>query len=543
MMIRSDDLKRLFPHTGEIPTDQPPAAPLHQRHVLVGGELLPWNGAIETVRSPVCVRSPAGDLQPIELGSYPIGGAAEAEAALAAAVAAYDDGRGAWPTMTVAQRIGCMQDFTKQMVARRREVVNLIMWEIGKTLADSEKEFDRTVDYVRATIDALRDLDNSNSRFVVVEGTIGQIRRTPLGVVLCMGPYNYPLNETFATLIPALIMGNTMVFKPPKFGVLLFAPLLEAFRSAFPKGVINTVYGRGATVVPLLLESGKVNALTLIGSSKVADHLKKMHPKVNRLRAILGLDAKNAAIILPDADLELAVKECLLGSLSFNGQRCTALKMLIVHRSIADRFLARFTEELGKLKVGMPWEKGVSITPLPEPGKVAYMTQLVEDALAKGARIVNEGGGTVGGTLFYPAVVYPVEEGMKLYREEQFGPVVPVMPFDDVETALEYVITSEHGQQVSIFSQDPDRIGKLVDPLVNQVCRVNINCQCQRGPDVFPFTGRKDSAEGTLSVTDALRSFSIRSMIAAKQTENSKQLLDAIVNEHKSNFINTRFIF
>ena len=110
------------------------------------------------------------------------------------------------------------------------------MWEIGKSLADSEKEFDRTVEYIRATIEALKEQDNANSRFIVVEGTIGQIRRTPLGVVLCMGPYNYPLNETFATLIPALIMGNTMVFKPPRYGVLLFEPLLEAFRDAFPAG-------------------------------------------------------------------------------------------------------------------------------------------------------------------------------------------------------------------------------------------------------------------------------------------------------------------
>jgi len=131
---------------------------------------------------------------------------------------------------------------------------------------------------------------------------------------------------------------------------------------------------------------------------------------------------------------------------------------------------------------------------------------------------------------------------MMLYREEQFGPIVPVMPFEDIETALEYVVTSEHGQQVSIFSEDPEVVGRLVDPLVNQVCRVNINCQCQRGPDVFPFTGRKDSAEGTLSVHDALRSFSIRSMIAAKQTDNSKRLLDSIANENTSNFISTAFI-
>ena len=205
-----------------------------------------------------------------------------------------------------------------------------------------------------------------------------------------MGPYNYPLNETFATLIPALLMGNTVAFKPPQYGTLLFTPLLEAFRSAFPKGVINTVYAPGAVVVPRML-----NVLALIGSSKVADHLKKQHPKSHRLRAIVGLDAKNAAIILPDADIELTVKECLLGTLSFNGQRCTALKMLIVHESIAETFLQRFTEELAKLKVGMPWEKGVTITPLPGLHRTAYMTEAIEDAHAKGARVVNEGGGRI----------------------------------------------------------------------------------------------------------------------------------------------------
>lgn len=540
-MLTSQQLKELFPEESALKDCGLPP-PVHQRETLVNGELRPWTGPVETVHSAICVRKADGSLEQVELGSYPVGGIPEAKVALDAAVAAYDSGRGEWPTMTVAQRIACMQDFTRQMVARREQIVNLIMWEIGKTLPDSQKEFDRTVEYMKATIEALKHLDNDNSRFTIVEGTIGQIRRTPLGVVLCMGPYNYPLNETFATLIPALIMGNTMVFKPPKFGVLLFQPLLEAFRSAFPKGVINTVYGKGSEVVPMLLESGKVNVLTLIGSSRVADHLKKMHPKVNRLRAILGLDAKNAAIVLPDANVELAVKECLLGSLSFNGQRCTALKMLIVHRSIVDKFLARFTEELARLKAGMPWDKGVTLTPLPELGKVEHMTRLVADAMEKGARVINEGGGTSAGTLFYPAVVYPVKEGMLLYREEQFGPIVPVMAFDDIDTALDYVITSEHGQQVSIFSDDAETIGRLVDPLVNQVCRVNINCQCQRGPDVFPFTGRKDSAEGTLSVTDALRSFSIRSMIAAKQTDDSKRLLDDIVRDHKSNFINTGFI-
>ncbi|NTX47016.1 NADP-dependent glyceraldehyde-3-phosphate dehydrogenase [Burkholderia cepacia] len=542
-MPDSASLQQLFPAFQDIPAEYRLASPIHQRVSLVDGELRPWDGATKTVLSPVCVRQADGSVEQVEIGSYPVMGEPESDAALDAAVRAYDSGRGEWPTMKVEQRIACMQDFIKRMVAQRERVVNLIMWEIGKSLADSQKEFDRTVTYMAQTIDALKELDNANSRFVIAEGTIGQIRRTPLGVVLCMGPYNYPLNETFATLIPALLMGNTVVFKPPQYGTLLFEPLLEAFRDAFPKGVINTIYAPGAVVVPHMLASGKINVLALIGSSKVADHLKKQHPKSHRLRAILGLDAKNAAIVLPDADLDLTVKECLLGALSFNGQRCTALKMLLVHRSIVDEFLKRFTAALEQLKIGMPWEKGVSITPLPGMHRTAYMTDAIDDAKARGAQVVNHSGGEFSKTLFYPAVVYPVSEGMKLYREEQFGPIIPVAPFDDVETALDYVTTSDHGQQVSIFGSDPVQIGALVDPLVNQVCRVNLNCQCQRGPDVFPFAGRKDSAEGTLSVSDALRAFSIRSMVAAKQTDSSKQLLDSIVSDHTSKFINTGFIF
>ncbi|WP_379092175.1 aldehyde dehydrogenase family protein [Pedobacter sp. UC225_65] len=368
-------------------------------------------------------------------------------------------------------------------------------------------------------------------------------RRSPLGVVLCMGPFNYPLNETFTTLIPALIMGNTILFKPPKHGTLLFYPLLQAFKNCFPKGVVNTIYGRGNKIIPGLMESGKINVLTLIGSSKVANELKKMHPKVNRLRAILGLDAKNAAIITAHADLKLAVQETVLGSLSFNGQRCTALKIIFVHRSLADEFLKQLDEAVSKLKFGMPWVDGVSLTPLPEPHKPAYLKECLDDAVAKGARIINENGGATNESFVFPAIVYPVNSAMKLYTEEQFGPVVPVVPFDNLEETIEYLIESTHGQQVSIFSNDDQEVAALIDPLVNQVSRVNINCQCQRGPDVFPFTGRKDSAEGTLSVVDALRSFSIRSLVATKLNENNKHLLNEMIDSNSSNFLSTKYLF
>jgi glyceraldehyde-3-phosphate dehydrogenase (NADP+) len=525
----------------EIPEPFRLGAPLEQRVYLCDGRLRPWAGALQDVASPLCIDGD-GDSAPPRIGGYPLLGETEALEVLDSAVRAWGGGRGTWPTMTVAERIAHVERFTARMQQRRAEVVRLLMWEIGKSLPDAEREFDRTVVYIRDTVDALKDLDRASSRFVVEEGVIGQIRRSPLGVVLCMGPFNYPLNETFTTLVPALIMGNCVIFKPPRLGVLLHAPLLEAFRDAFPPGVVGTVYGEGPAVIAPLMASGRIDVLAFIGSSRVADLLKRQHPKPHRLRCVLGLEAKNAAIVLPDADLELAVRECTLGALSFNGQRCTALKMLLVHERIVDDFLERFCTAVDALRSGMPWDDGVQITPLAEPGKTAQMQTLIDDAVAHGARVVNRRGHERRGTWMHPAVLYPVRPGARLYREEQFGPVVPVAAFGDIDEAMRYVADSDFGQQVSLFGHDPEAIAALVDPLVNQVCRVNLNSACQRGPDTFPFTGRKDSAEGTLSVTDALRVFTIRSLVAAKANEPNKQLLREILDRRASRFLSTDVI-
>lgn len=539
--MNTSQLENLFPAEVDIPAEYNITEPIEQREYLVNGEMRQWAGKTQDVWSPVYVKTEKG-LEQKRIGSYPITDAPDAIEVLYAAVKAYNNGRGEWPSMSVKQRIECVERFTQKMIQKRDEVVKLLMWEIGKSLGDSQKEFDRTVQYIYDTIDALKDIDRNSSTFLIEEGIIGQVRRSPLGVVLCMGPFNYPLNETFTTLIPALIMGNTLLFKPPKHGTLLHYPLLEAFRDSFPAGVINTVYGRGNSVIPSLMESGKIDVLTLIGSSKVADKLKKMHPKVNRLRAILGLDAKNAAIVTESSDLELAVKECMLGSLSFNGQRCTALKIMFVHDTLIEKFNQRMAEEIGKLKLGLMWEKGVNITPLPEPNKPAYLKELIEDAKLHGAKVINENGGESFKSFVFPALLSPVSSQMKIWHEEQFGPVVPVVPFNNIEEPIEYITNSSHGQQVSIFGTDVNQISELIDAAVNQVSRVNINAQCQRGPDTFPFTGRKDSAEGTLSVTAALRSFSIRTVVATKQTAENKGLVNQIVENQESNFLSTRFI-
>ncbi|MDR0279283.1 MAG: NADP-dependent glyceraldehyde-3-phosphate dehydrogenase [Paucimonas sp.] len=536
-------LDSLFPTAEEIPEAYRLGAPLEQRDYLVNGELRHWDGPLATVRSPVWLKQADGSEQQVVLGSAPLLDADTALTALDAAVHAYDKGRGAWPTMRVAERIRHVEGFLGRMRQQREAVVKLLMWEIGKNLKDAEKEFDRTCDYIVDTIGALKELDRRSSRFELEQDTLGQIRRAPLGVALCMGPYNYPLNETFTTLIPALIMGNTVVFKPAKFGVLLIRPLLEAFRDSFPAGVINVIYGRGRETVSALMASGKVDVFAFIGTNKAASDLKKLHPRPHRLRAALGLDAKNPGIVLPEVDLDNAVNEAITGALSFNGQRCTALKILFVHEQVVDAFLEKFRAKLAALKPGMPWTPGVGLTPLPEPGKIDYLNGLVDDALGHGAQVLNPGGGQSRGSFFYPALLYPVNPAMRVYHEEQFGPLVPVVPYRHLQTVIDYVLDSDFGQQLSLFGTNSKDIGLLVDTFANQVGRININAQCQRGPDTFPFNGRKNSAEGTLSVHDALRTFSIRTLVATRFQEANKELISDIIRNRESSFLTTDYIF
>ncbi|MBC7557704.1 MAG: NADP-dependent glyceraldehyde-3-phosphate dehydrogenase [Chryseobacterium sp.] len=516
---------------------------INQQEYLVDGNFKSWNGPFNEILSAICKPLNDEKLERILIGKIPKTGLPEAFECLESAEKAYNNGFGEWPMLSVEKRIFHVEHFVGEMLKLKSEVVNLLMWEIGKSEKDAEKEFDRTIKYIYDTVESLKKLERKSATFTIEEGVIGQVRRSPLGITLCIGPYNYPLNETYTLLIPALIMGNVILFKPPKHGCLLHYCLSKAIEKSFPKGVVNYLYGKGSEIVEPLMNTGKINVLTLIGSSKVASDIKKAHPKVNRLRAILGLDAKNPAIILENANLENAVEECVLGSLSFNGQRCTALKILFVHENVKEEFIKKFCEKVDALKFGMPWDEKVQITPLPEVNKLKYLNDCIADAESKGAKIMNQCGAIQNGSLFFPAVVYPVKDGMKLYREEQFGPIVPIVSFNDLQVPIDYMITSNYGQQVSIFGTDTQEISHLIDGLVNQVSRVNLNVQCQRGPDTFPFTGRKDSAEGTLSVYDALRSFSIRTVVATKETKENKEIINKIVTEGESNFLSTKFIF
>jgi glyceraldehyde-3-phosphate dehydrogenase (NADP+) len=539
--MENDSALVKFPARSEVPATATIDASKYDGLYLIDGEVRRWDGPRDEVRSPVCYRAEDGSLERALVGHTARLDEATARLCLDAAVRAWNHGRGEWPSARVADRLAAIAKFTDKMRAQREDVVRLLQWEIGKTRKDAESEFDRTVQYIVDTIEAVKELDRSSSRFQLAEGFIGQIRRSPLGVVLCMGPFNYPLNETYTTLIPALIMGNPVICKLPRFGAMAHMPLLAAMAECFPRGAVNVVQGDGATVVGPMMTSGAVDVLAFIGTSRVANILTKQHPKPNRLRTVTGLEAKNPAVILPDADLDAAVRECVSGALSFNGQRCTAIKLIFAHRSVADAFVTKLSAAVDALKAGMPWEPGVALTPLPEPNKAATLSALVADAVAKGARVVNHGD-RASETFYRPAVVYPVVASMRLYYEEQFGPVVPVAVYDDEHEIDAFMRESNYGQQIALFGRDRARIAFLVDALVNQVSRINLNSQCRRGPDSFPFTGRKDSAEGTLSVTDALRQFSIRSVVACQANAENKELVQDIVASRSSAFLSTDFI-
>jgi glyceraldehyde-3-phosphate dehydrogenase (NADP+) len=247
------------------------------------------------------------------------------------------------------------------------------------------------------------------------------------------------------------------------------------------------------------------------------------------LKVFSQLEGKNIAIVLQDADLEVAAKQILLGSLSYNGQRCTACKLVMAHESIADALAEKLTAGVNGLKKGLPWEDA-AITPLPEPAKPGYLEELLNDAVSKGAKVMNasEGGGSRAGALFTPAVLYPVTPAMRVFSEEQFGPVVPIASFSSISEVDDAVRASWNGQQAAVFTKDPKAMAPLMDMLSTVVGRVNLNAQCSRGPDTFPFSGRRSSAMGTMSVSESIRAFSVEVIAAFPDNDDNRMLAEGM---------------
>ena len=500
----------------------------------IGGEIKEWGGTSIDVTSPIIDESTG---KPTIIGKIAQMMSDDAIIAVDAAKKAWDNGRGKWPQMNVNERINVLRNVVESLKTRRDEIVNVLTWEICKTSDDAAAEFDRTMAFIDASINAFIEFDKETSGWKTINGIIARVRRAAIGIMMCLGPFNYPFNETYATLFPALLAGNIIIMKVPTLGGLVHMLTMEAYAQHLPHGVINFVSGSGRTTIGPMMKTGAIDILAFIGGSKAADAIIKDHPHPHRLKVFLQLEGKNLGIVLPDADLDIAAEQVTIGSTTYNGQRCTAIKLTMVHESIAKEFLEKLKHKFAKLKYGLPWEEGVLITPLPEDKKTKSMEAMIVDAVSKGATVINsnEKGGLIAGNLMVPAIVFPVDSTMRLWHEEQFGPVVPVAIYKDIEEVFTYIAKMPYGQQASIFTSNSASSAPIVDVLSTVVGRININTQCGRSPDSLPFSGRRSSAMGTMSITESLKVFSIETVVAAKSNDINESILKGL--DEKSIFL------
>ena len=492
----------------------------------IDGDMVKHKGNFDVVTSPI-IDSETG--QRTIIGKIASMSGNDSLSILDNAKLAWKNGRGVWPQMKALDRIDAIEKSVLLLKKRRDEIINVLTWEICKSVNDATLEFDRTMDFIEASIKAYKDTLSSsqNSVWKTINGIIAKVRRAAIGIMLCLGPFNYPFNETYATLIPALLSGNIVIMKIPTIGGLAHMLTMEVYKETLPKGTLQFITGGGRETIGPIMKTGDIDILAFIGGSKAADAIIKDHPHPHRLKVFLQLEGKNLGIVLPNADIDISVEQAVLGSLSFNGQRCTAIKLIFVHESIAAAFNDKLINAISLLKFGSPWVANVSITPLPELKKPAYLEELIKDALSKGAMLINEkfDGGVMHGNLMVPAVLYPVTSDMKVWHEEQFGPVVPVAEYADIEEVYDYIAKMPYGQQAAIFTTSPDDAAPIVDVLSTVVGRVNINTQCGRSPDSLPFSGRRSSAMGTMSITEALNVFSVETVVAAKKSDINENIL------------------
>jgi glyceraldehyde-3-phosphate dehydrogenase (NADP+) len=464
---------------------------------------------------------------------------------------AYRGGMGVWTSQyTPQQRIDVVRKVFADFLLNREHIVQILMWEISKNKADAEAEVDETLEFLdQLALTILSDPEYMGQwNDVPGSTTTAFTKRSALGVVLII-PYSYPITDTYRLLLPALLTGNICILKLNMIGGLVHIFTMELFAKHLPPGALYFISSPGPMVLPAMLETGKVDALAVIGTAEPTDEMiltKHSHP--HKLKTFLQLGAKNMAIVLPDlfersnaAVLENALLESVQGSLAYSGQLSTALKIYFVPKRFGDTFALKIAELVETVPVGQPWQTHVmpdgstqysQVTPIPNYSRLHYLMSRIEDATRKGARIINANGGAkIGGSktsLLSPAVLYPVKPNMMFYKDESEGPIILIATYDDLDEAIQYGENSEFAQQISVFGQDVASITKILDRLGSIVGRINLNSQCTRAPDTVPFTARRSSGMGVMSVTDILKEFTVPTVIAHKSHELNDQLVEGL---------------
>lgn len=416
-----------------------------------------------------------------------------------------------WKKTTIDDRARLLIKAADILEERAETIAKIMAMEISKDYSSCISEVVRTADFIRYTAEEGKRLKGEtlvgDSFDRGSKNKISIVTREPLGVVLAIAPFNYPVNLSASKLAPALIGGNVVLFKPPTQGAISAMELVRALTDAgIPENVITTVTGKGSVIGDHLVSHRGVDMVSFTGSTGVGQHIAKL---TGMIPLVMELGGKDAAIILEDADIEKAAKNIVSGAFSYSGQRCTAVKRVLVMEEVADRLVACIDAEVKKLKSGLPMEEGVVVTPLIDKKAADFVDQLIDDAITKGGIPLTER--KREGNLIYPMVFDRVTLDMDIAWEEPFGPILPIIRVKSAEEAIEISNKSEYGLQGAIFTKDIDRAFSIAGKL--EVGTVHINNKTQRGPDHFPFLGVKSSGMGTQGIR-----YSIESMTRPKAT-------------------------
>lgn len=428
-----------------------------------------------------------------ELGSVPAMSTEEVDYVYQSAKNAFQ----AWRELSYVERAAILHKAADILVRDAEKIGAILSKEVAKGHKAAVSEVVRTAEIINyAAEEGIRmegEVLEGGSFEASSKKKIAIVRHEPVGLVLAISPFNYPINLAGSKIAPALIAGNVVALKPPTQGSISGLLLAEVFAEAgVPAGVFNTITGRGSVIGDYIVEHEAVNFINFTGSTPVGERIGQL---AGMRPIMLELGGKDSAIVLEDADLTLAAKNIVAGAFGYSGQRCTAVKRVLVMDSVADELEKHVCDLVDNLSVGMP-EDNADITPLIDTKAADFVEGLITDANEKGAKALTEI--KREGNLISPVVFDHVTTDMRLAWEEPFGPVLPFIRVNSLEEAIDISNSSEYGLQASVFTNNFPQAFAIAEKL--EVGTVHINNKTQRGTDNFPFLGAKKSGAGVQGV-------------------------------------------
>ncbi len=458
--------------------------------LFIGGEWRPpASGTYASVIDPSTGKS---------IGEAPIASADEARAAVDAA-AAVEESWGATPGHVRAK---ILRAAAARLRDDRETMARLIATEVGKPIADSRIEADRAVGVFELAAEEIRHLGGESFPADAYERPAGNENRflftvrDPIGVVVAIGPFNFPLNLLSHKVAPALAAGNPVVAKPTSAAPFTALRLAEHLAAAgLPAGVLNVVVGPGRTVGDTLVEHPRTRLVTFTGSTEVG---KAIAEKAGRhaKRVILEMGGMDPFIVLDDAALDVALPAAIRGAFGYSGQVCTASKRILVQDSIAEKFARSLADRANALRVGPALEETTEVGPLIDGAAVVRMEELVADARTRSAKVLAGGSRASSGpgNFYRPTVMDEVPEDARVAREEPFGPIAPVIRFHDLEDAVRIANSTPYGLQAAVYTRDLARGFSLAKRI--RAGGVHLNDPTNLRWDALPFGGVKESGLG-----------------------------------------------